>query len=70
MITEIDYEALSCAVLDVYDESLQSSLNMDTILKTAKLVWDNTAVEVKSKGTTMIFDLISYELMDYTGFDA
>lgn len=67
---EIDYDALSCAIFDVYDESLQSGLNMDTILKTAELVWDNTAVKVKSKGTTMIFDLISYELMDYNGYDA
>lgn len=66
----IDYDALSCAILDSVDESLHNTLNMATILKSAKLVWDNTAIQVKSNSFTMIFDLISYELMDYRGYDA
>ena len=69
-MNEIDYDALSCAVLDSVDESLHNTLNIDTILKSAELVWDDTAVQVKSSSFMMIFDLISYELMDYRGYDA
>ena len=34
------------------------------------MVWDGTGVEVKSKDFVMVFDLISYELLDYTGYDS
>ena len=70
MIDEIDYDALSCAVLEVLDESLQDTIHMDTVMKTAELVWDDTAVQVKCNDSVLIFDLLSYELQDYRGYDA
>ena len=68
--TMVNYESLSNAILDVLDDNLSDNYEIDVILKSATLVWDNTAVQVKSKDFVMIFDLISYELQDYTGYDA
>lgn len=65
----IDYEALRNSVIDQLDEGIIEDYDFDTILKTAEVVWDNTAVKVKSKDFEMIFDLISYELLQYIGFD-
>ena len=65
----IDYTSLNNAIVEQLDESIINSYDVDTILNSAVLVWDNTAVQVKSKDFIMVFDLISYELLDYTGFD-
>ena len=68
-MSEIDYDALLVSILDNIDESLQSKYDFDTILKTATIVWDGTAVQVNASDFTMCFDLISYEIVDYTGND-
>ena len=68
-MNSIDYEALSNAVQEVIDENLLSKYDFEAILRTAKVVWDNTAVQVTSNDFIMVFDLISYELLDYTGND-
>lgn len=68
-MNSIDYEALSNAVQEVIDENLLSRYDFEAILRTAKVVWDNTAVQVTSNDFIMVFDLISYELLDYTGND-
>lgn len=68
-MTEVDYDALLVSILDNIDESLQSKYDFDTILKTAEIVWDGIAVQVKASDFTMVFDLISYEIVDYTGND-
>lgn len=68
-MNSIDYEALSNAVQEVIDENLLDKYDFETVLRTAKIVWDNTAVQVTNNDFIMIFDLISYELLDYTGND-
>ena len=68
-MNSIDYEALSNAVQEVIDENLLNRYDFEAILRTAKVVWDNTAVQVTSNDFIMVFDLISYELLDYTGND-
>ena len=65
----IDYDALLNSIQEQIDDSLIDSYDFDVILKSAEIVWDGTAVQVKSKDFTMIFDLISYELRQYIGFD-
>lgn len=65
----IDYEALNNAIQEQIDESLLNKYDFEAILRTAKLVWDNTAVQVKATDFIMVFDLISYEILDYTGND-
>ena len=65
----INMDSLENAILDVLDDSISDGYDISIILRSATLVWDDTAVEVKSKDFRMIFDLISYELMDYEGFD-
>lgn len=69
MSEEIDYEALLNSIKDQIDENDLDKYNFGSILRTAELVWDNTAVQVKSTDFTMIFDLISYECLSYEGFD-
>ena len=65
----IDYDALLNSVQDNIDDSLLDGYDFDTVLKSAEIVWDGTAVQVKSKDFVMVFDIISYELLSYTGFD-
>ena len=65
----IDFVALENAVKEQIDDSLLSKYDFQTILKTAEIVWDGTAVQVKASDFTMVFDLISYEIVDYTGND-
>ena len=67
-MSEINYDYLTHAILDTLDENV--SVDIDTILKSAEIVWDGTAVQVKSSEFTMIFNIISYELEDYRGYDA
>ena len=69
-MTDINLESLRHAIYDTIDENYWDSLDMDIVLKSAELCWDETAVKVRSKNFTMIFDLIDYELCDYQGFDA
>lgn len=69
MSENIDYETLQNVIQEQISENLLSSYDFESILRSAKLVWDNTAVQVKATDFTMVFDLISYELLDYTGND-
>lgn len=66
---EIDYDSLLNSILDNIDENLQSKYDFDTILRTAEIVWDGTAVRVRGNDFEMIFDIISYEICEYTGND-
>ena len=65
----IDYSALNNAIQEVIDENLLNKYDFEAILRTAKIVWDNTAVQVTNNDFIMTFDLVSYELLDYTGND-
>ena len=56
----IDYDALLNSVQDNIDDSLLDGYDFDTVLKSAEIVWDGTAVQVKSKDFVMVFDIISY----------
>lgn len=68
-MNSIDYPALNNAVQEVIDENLLNNYDFEAILRTAKIVWDNTAVQVTNNDFIMTFDLVSYELLDYTGND-
>lgn len=68
-MNSIDYSALNNAIQEVIDENLLNKYDFEAILRTAKLVWDNTAVQVTNNDFIMTFDLVSYELLDYTGND-
>jgi len=68
-MTDIDYETLYYSIIDNLDENLIESYDLDTIIQSAKLTWDDTAVEVNSTDFTMIFDILTYEILDYTGYD-
>ena len=65
----IDYETLLHSIQEQIDDSLKDGYDFDALLRTATICWDGTAVQVTSTDFTMVFDLISYELLDYTGFD-
>ena len=66
----INFERLENAVLNVLGDEVSEKYNINVVLKSAKLVWDDTAVQVKSDDFLMIFDLITYDLENYEGFDA
>ena len=68
-MSNIDYDALENAVKEQIDDSLLSKYDFQTILKTAEIVWDGTAVQVTASDFVMVFDLVSYECVDYTGND-
>ena len=61
-MTEINLDYLKHAVLDVLDESIQEGYDLDIILKSATLVWDDTAVQVKGNDFIMVFD---YAFINY-----
>ena len=65
----IDFVALENAVKEQIDDSLLSKYDFPTLLKTAEIVWDDTAVQVTASDFVMVFDLVSYECVDYTGND-
>ena len=65
----IDFESLHNAVMENIDERLWNNYDFDIVLKSARIVWDGTAVQVESKDFSMIFDLVDYSLLDYEGFD-
>ena len=65
----IEYGSLLNAIQENIDESLISNYDFDSLLRNARVVWDNTAIEVTAKDFIMVFDIISYELVDYTGND-
>lgn len=69
MTEEINYESLSDAVQEQIDDSIINQYDLNSILRSAELCWDNTAVMVKANDFIMVFDLIGYELLDYTGND-
>lgn len=68
-MSSIDYDRLLYQVKETINEEDQNKYDFDNIIRTATLVWDNTAIQVKSSDFTMIFDRISYELIEYTGYD-
>ena len=68
-MSDIDYETLYYSIIDNLDENLIESYDLDTIIQSAKLTWDDTAVEVNSTDFTMIFDILTFEILDYTGYD-
>lgn len=65
----IDYSSLLHAVQECIDDSISDNYDFESIVSTATICWDGTAVEVKGKDFTMVFDLVGYELLDYTGLD-
>ena len=65
----MNLEALQNAIISNLDENIVGRYDMSTILRSAKYCWDNTAIEVRSTDFVMVFDELSYELLDYTGFD-
>ena len=69
MTEEINYESLADAVQEQIDDSIITHYDLNSILRSAELCWDNTAVMVKANDFIMVFDLIGYELLDYTGND-
>lgn len=66
----INYDMLLNSILDTIDESLHNNYDWDTVLVSAEPCWDNTGIKVTAKDFVMVFDNISYELIDYTGDDA
>jgi len=68
-MSDIDFESLHNAVMENIDERLWNNYDFDIVLKSARIVWDGTAVQVESKDFSMIFDLVDYSLLDYEGFD-
>ena len=66
---DIDYEALSHAILENLDDSIQDNYDIDVLLKTAEPCWDGTGIRVKSKDFEMVFNSVDYSVEDYTGFD-
>lgn len=68
-MSSIDYEVLNNVIQENIDENLIGKYDFEAILRTAKIVWDNTAVQVTNRDFIMVFDIISYELRDYTGND-
>lgn len=68
-MSSIDYGSLYHAMISHLDESIHDRYDFDSILRTARIVWDGLGVEVKSNDFTMVFDIVSYEILDYTGYD-
>ncbi len=66
----IDFDALLYAIKDIIEENLQDAYDYETILNSAEIVWDNTAIQVSASNFKMTFDIMTYELLDYTGYDA
>ena len=69
-MTDIDYETLSHSIQEQIDDSISGNYDFEVLLRTATVCWDGTAVQVTSKDFTMVFDLINYDLLDYTGYDS
>lgn len=65
----INYEYLENAIYSILDERDSAKYDMDTILKTAKMVWDDTAIEVTATDFKLVIDELTYEIIDYTGYD-
>lgn len=68
-MNNIDFSALRNAIIGQISDSLQDKYDFDSILRTAVIVWDGTAVQVTASDFVMVFDIISYEILDYTGND-
>lgn len=69
MNVKIDYKRLLHSIKETIKEEDWGKYDFNIILKTASLVYDNTAVMVKGSNFSMIFDVVSYELLNYEGFD-
>lgn len=66
---DVDYEALEISIYSILDERDYDKYDMKTILRTADMVWDDTAIEVKASDFKIIVDNLTYEVLDYTGYD-
>jgi len=67
---DIDFEALYNSVCSCLDDRIIDGYDLDTIVRNAVPCWDNTAIEVKATDFKIVVDAISYEVMDYSGYDA
>lgn len=65
----INYESLEYTIYDILDERIIDEYDIGTILATAKEVWDNTAIQVTAKDFVLTVDNLTYEIVDYTGYD-
>lgn len=66
---DIDFEALHNSVCSCLDERIIDGYDLDTIVRNAVPCWDNTAIQVKGTDFTIVVDSVSYDVVDYTGFD-
>ena len=68
-MSNIDFEALYNSVCSCLDEKIIDGYDLDTVVRNAVPCWDNTAIMVKSTDFVIVVDAISYDVVDYTGFD-
>ena len=66
----IDLDGLRNAIISNLDERILDKYDFDSILRTVKPCWDDTAVMVTANDFVMVFDKVGLELLDYTGYDA
>ena len=59
----IDYERLGNAVRDCLLEEQWDNYDLVSIVRNARVCWDDTAVMVKSSDFEFVFDLVSYECL-------
>ena len=69
-MNSVDFESLENAVYSVLDESIINKYDIKTILLSAKFVYANTAIEVTANDFKIVVDRLTYEVLDYTGYDA
>lgn len=68
-MSEIDYNTLLHSIQEQIDDSISEGYDFEALLRSATICWDGTAVQVIGKDFVMVFDLINYDLLDYTGYD-
>lgn len=68
-MSEIDYNTLLHSIQEQIDDSIIDGYDFEALLRTATICWDGTAVQITGKDFVMVFDLINYDLLDYTGYD-
>lgn len=65
----IDNQRLLCCIKDVLIEENYNKYDFNSLITQAQSCWDDTAIQIKGVDFTMIFDKISYELLEYEGND-
>jgi len=66
----MDYEKLENAIYSVLDESIADKYDVKTILLSAQYCWAGTGIQVKANDFTIVVDSLTYDVLDYTGYDA